>query len=89
MTERTPGTGAAGSSGAHCEMTAKRVRQLAEMPTKGLGFTKRALNASMSNNLQAQLDTEEELQREAGRTADFIEGVAAFNEKRKPVFRGE
>ena len=67
----------------------KIANQLAEMPTKGLGFTKRALNASMSNDLQAQLDVEEELQREAGRTADFIEGVAAFNEKRKPTFRGE
>lgn len=67
----------------------KIATQLAEMPTKGLGFTKRALNASMGNNLQAQLDIEEELQSEAGRTADFIEGVAAFNEKRKPTFRGE
>ena len=67
----------------------KIANQLAEMPTKGLGFTKRALNASLSNDLQAQLDVEEELQREAGRTADFIEGVAAFNEKRKPTFRGE
>ena len=67
----------------------KIARQLADMPTKGLGFTKRALNASLGNNLQAQLDIEEELQGEAGRTADFIEGVAAFNEKRKPTFRGE
>lgn len=67
----------------------KIAKQLAEMPTKGLGLTKRALNASLGNNLQAQLDIEEELQREAGRTADFIEGVAAFNEKRKPTFRGE
>jgi 2-(1,2-epoxy-1,2-dihydrophenyl)acetyl-CoA isomerase len=63
--------------------------QLAELPTKGLGFTKRALNASLANNLQAQLTMEEELQREAGHTADFVEGVAAFNEKRKPVFKGE
>jgi 2-(1,2-epoxy-1,2-dihydrophenyl)acetyl-CoA isomerase len=67
----------------------KIAKQLAEMPTKGLGFTKRALNASLGNNLQAQLDIEEELQGEAGRTADFIEGVAAFNEKRQPAFRGE
>jgi len=67
----------------------KLATQLAEMPTRGLGLMKRALNESTGNNLQAQLDVEEELQGEAGRTADFIEGVAAFNEKRKPVFRGE
>ncbi|HEX2721519.1 MAG TPA: 2-(1,2-epoxy-1,2-dihydrophenyl)acetyl-CoA isomerase PaaG [Gemmatimonadaceae bacterium] len=67
----------------------KVARQLAEMPTKGLGFTKRALNASLGNDLAAQLAVEEELQREAGHTADFAEGVAAFNEKRKPNFRGE
>lgn len=67
----------------------KVASQLAEMPTKGLGLTKRALNASLGNSFQAQLDVEAELQGEAGRTADFIEGVAAFTEKRKPAFRGE
>jgi 2-(1,2-epoxy-1,2-dihydrophenyl)acetyl-CoA isomerase len=63
--------------------------QLAGMPTKGLGYTKRALNASMGNNLEQQLQVEEEMQREAGHTHDFNEGVAAFREKRKPEFRGE
>jgi len=63
--------------------------QLAAMPTKGLGYTKRALNASMGNNLEKQLEVEEQMQSEAGRTRDFEEGVAAFREKRKPEFRGE
>jgi 2-(1,2-epoxy-1,2-dihydrophenyl)acetyl-CoA isomerase len=62
---------------------------LAEMPTRGLGLTKRGLNASIGVSLDAQLDMEEELQRLAGRTRDFAEGVAAFKEKRKPVFTGE
>jgi 2-(1,2-epoxy-1,2-dihydrophenyl)acetyl-CoA isomerase len=62
---------------------------LAAMPTKGLGLTKRALNASMGNNLEQQLEFEEQMQAEAGRTSDFEEGVAAFREKRKPEFRGE
>ncbi|HYN82396.1 MAG TPA: 2-(1,2-epoxy-1,2-dihydrophenyl)acetyl-CoA isomerase PaaG [Gemmatimonadaceae bacterium] len=63
--------------------------ELAAMPTRGLGLTKRALNASMSNDLDAQLELEADLQREAGRTKDFVEGVRAFLEKRKPNFTGE
>ncbi|HEY3258405.1 MAG TPA: 2-(1,2-epoxy-1,2-dihydrophenyl)acetyl-CoA isomerase PaaG [Gemmatimonadaceae bacterium] len=63
--------------------------ELAAMPTRGLGLTKRALNASFSNTLDAQLDLEAELQGEAGNTPDFVEGVRAFLEKRKPNFTGE
>ena len=61
---------------------------LANMPTKGIGLTKRAVNQSWDNPLQNQLDLEELLQTEAGQTADFKEGVQAFLEKRKPVFNG-
>lgn len=67
----------------------KLARDMAQMPTKGLALTKRALNASTSSDLDAQLKVEEELQREAGRTLDFAEGVAAFQLKRKPEFKGE
>lgn len=61
---------------------------LAAQPTAGLGLIKRALNASLLNDLDAQLDLEADLQAEAGRTADYAEGVRAFREKRKPVFTG-
>ncbi len=67
----------------------KLATTLAQMPTKGLALAKRALNASMTNDLDKQLALEEQLQREAGRTQDFDEGVAAFKEKRAPVFKGE
>ncbi len=63
--------------------------RLAAMPTRGLGLAKRAFNAGYSNDLDSQLALEEELQREAGRTADYAEGVKAFMEKRSPVFRGQ
>ena len=63
--------------------------QLAKMPTKGLGLTKKALNASFTNDLSAQLALEEELQTKAGKTADFKEGVTAFLEKRAPIFNGK
>lgn len=62
---------------------------LAKMPTKGFGLTKRAVNMSLTNGLNEQLDLEEILQTEAGQTNDFNEGVAAFLEKRKPEFKGQ
>jgi 2-(1,2-epoxy-1,2-dihydrophenyl)acetyl-CoA isomerase len=64
-------------------------RQLAAQATRGFGLTKRALNASFVNGLDAQLDVEAQAMHEAGRTADYEEGVRAFLEKRAPVYRGE
>jgi 2-(1,2-epoxy-1,2-dihydrophenyl)acetyl-CoA isomerase len=62
--------------------------RLAEGPTRGLGMTKRAIHAAAANTLDAQLDLERDLQREAGRTADYAEGVIAFVDKRKPKYTG-
>lgn len=63
---------------------------LAQLPTKGLAFTKQALNQSIgSETLQAQLEIEDQLQQKAAATNDFKEGVNAFIEKRKPEFRGD
>lgn len=64
-------------------------RQLATQPTKGLAFIKKAIYASTTNTLDEQLDLERDLQRAAGRTADYREGVAAFLEKRAPRFEGK
>ncbi len=64
-------------------------KKLAQMPTKGLGLTKRALNRSLENPLDKQLSMEEELQITASQTEDFKEGVQAFLEKRQPIFKGK
>ena len=62
---------------------------LAEMPTKGLAFTKQALNLSLAQNIEQQLQKEDELQQKAAATNDFKEGVLAFLEKKKPHFTGQ
>jgi 2-(1,2-epoxy-1,2-dihydrophenyl)acetyl-CoA isomerase len=62
--------------------------KLAQGPTIGLGLIKEALNRSLVSTLDAQLDSERDLQRIAATSADFREGVAAFLEKRAARFTG-
>ncbi len=70
------------------EAVAQTASKLAAMPTKGLAYTKKALNKSLFNDLTAQLTLEEQLQTKAGRTNDYAEGVEAFLHKRAPHFKG-
>jgi 2-(1,2-epoxy-1,2-dihydrophenyl)acetyl-CoA isomerase len=61
----------------------------AQGATRGLAFTKRALEASYANSLDEQLALEASMMRELGTSHDYREGVAAFMEKRSPHFKGE
>lgn len=63
-------------------------KNLTSLPARGLALTKRLLNQSFANDLEAQLEAESFAQETAGQTADHFEGVTAFIEKRKPTFTG-
>jgi len=62
--------------------------KLATGPTKAIGLTKRALNKSVSSDLETVLEYESYIQEIAGATSDHVEAVKAFFEKRKPTFKG-
>lgn len=71
------------------EEALKIATQLAHMPTKGLAYTKQALNQSMHHTLDEQLHLEDILQQAAAKTKDHQEGVNAFLQKRAPEFTGQ
>ena len=72
------------------EEESKKIAQtLAQMPTKGLAFTKHALNQSFTNPWQEQLLIEDQYQQKAAVTEDYAEGINSFLEKRKANFKGK
>ncbi|HUG14453.1 MAG TPA: enoyl-CoA hydratase-related protein [Thermomicrobiales bacterium] len=70
------------------EATMAWAHELAALPTRAIGLTKRGFNRALMPALEELLEHEAQLMEEAGRTADHLEGVMAFLEKRKPQFTG-
>ena len=70
------------------ERTAALAAELAALPTRAIGMTKRLLDRAETATLEEQLELEAQLQSVATKTDDFREGVAAFLEKRPPRFTG-
>jgi 2-(1,2-epoxy-1,2-dihydrophenyl)acetyl-CoA isomerase len=70
------------------ERSAEVAAQLAAMPTRGIGMTKRLFDRAGTSTIEEQLELEAQLQAAATQTDDFKEGVAAFLEKREPRFTG-
>lgn len=64
-------------------------KRLADGPTIALGMIRQAAWAALDSTFDEQLDRERALQKEAGRTDDFVEGVTAFLQKRKAEFKGK
>jgi 2-(1,2-epoxy-1,2-dihydrophenyl)acetyl-CoA isomerase len=71
------------------EESNKIVQNLAQMPTKGLAYTKHALNQSFVSSWEEQLSIEDKYQQKAANTDDYKEGINSFLEKRSPVFKGK
>jgi len=71
------------------EESKKIALTLAQMPTKGLAYTKHALNQSFVNSWEEQLLIEDNYQQKAADTEDYAEGINSFLEKRKPNFKGK
>ncbi|WP_373086919.1 enoyl-CoA hydratase/isomerase family protein [Sneathiella sp.] len=69
--------------------TEKLAKRLANGPTVAIGLTKQLLNTSLNNGMEAQLSLEAQNFAACAASDDWVEGVTAFGEKRRPEFKGK
>jgi 2-(1,2-epoxy-1,2-dihydrophenyl)acetyl-CoA isomerase len=69
--------------------TRNLARRMAKGPTRSYANSKRALNNSLMRIMDEQLDLEAQIQGEMAQSGDFLEGIAAFVQKREPNFKGQ
>ena len=75
--------------GAGCRVAQTLAVQLAAGPTKALGTVKRLLHSGWVETLETQMENESQAIADMARTADSIEGITAFLEKRTAKFKGK
>lgn len=71
------------------ERTSELAFKLAQGPTRAYALIRRGIRQSLESTLTEALAMERRAQREAGNSADFLEGIAAFRDKRPPRFQGK
>jgi len=71
------------------QIVEKTAAKLAELPPLNIRNTKKLLNMTFLNTAEAQLEEERQIQIKVAASEDFAEGVTAFFEKRKPIYKGK